>query len=49
MSSDIDEKVGVHLYIEKELLQKARDKCLNLSAFLRKKLKEELGEEYEAF
>ncbi|PWI49486.1 hypothetical protein CEE45_01460 [Candidatus Heimdallarchaeota archaeon B3_Heim] len=49
MSSEIDEKVGVHLYLEKELLQKAREKCLNLSAFLRKKLREELGEDYQAF
>lgn len=49
MSTNTGEKVGVHLYIEKKLLEKARDRCLNLSAFLRKKLREEVGEEYEAF
>lgn len=49
MSIGTDEKVGVKLYIDKELLEKARDRCLNLSAFLRKKLREEIGEEYEAF
>lgn len=48
-SSIQSRKVSIHLYIEEDLIKLARAKCLNISAFLGKKLQEELGIEYEAY
>ncbi len=45
-------RVKLSLYIDEDLIKKARERCLNISAFVRKKLREELGElgmDYEAY
>lgn len=41
-------KVRLSLYIDEDLIKKARERCLNISAFVRKKLRKEL-EELEEF